>query len=101
MEKILLNQAKCLICGEVLTSEYTHDFKTCQCGNLSVDGGKTYIKRCFKDYSQIEELSVSEYKNTCSICSNQAIEYEPRFNYFLCKEHQHLTPVEVGKLKRG
>jgi len=49
MEKrILRNRAKCLICGEMLESKYRHDFKTCRYGNLSIDGGKDYLKRCVK-----------------------------------------------------
>ena len=58
MEKrILRNRAKCLICGEILESRHRHDFKTCNCGNLSVDGGKDYIKRCVENIDKFEELS--------------------------------------------
>lgn len=45
MEKIIRNAAGCLLCGDVIESETTHDFRTCSCGNLSVDGGLEYIKR--------------------------------------------------------
>jgi hypothetical protein len=31
---------------------------TCSCGNVSVDGGTDYLKRCFKDISKVEELSI-------------------------------------------
>jgi len=58
MEKrILRNRAKCLICGEILESKHRYDFKTCSCGNLSVDGGKDYIRRCVKNIDKFEELS--------------------------------------------
>jgi len=53
------NKAKCLKCGEVLESETVHDFKTCLCGNLSVDGGKEYLRRCFVTM-EWEELSEAE-----------------------------------------
>lgn len=43
--KIKLNCAKCLVCGDVLISHSRHDFVTCSCGNLSVDGGYDYLKR--------------------------------------------------------
>lgn len=42
------NRARCLICGDIITSKHTHDFQTCSCGNLSVDGGPDYRRRCFK-----------------------------------------------------
>lgn len=45
MEKIIRNAAGCLLCGDVIESETVHDFKSCSCGNLSVDGGLEYSKR--------------------------------------------------------
>lgn len=42
---IIRNSAFCFICLTVVESESRHDFKTCKCNNLSVDGGKDYIKR--------------------------------------------------------
>lgn len=50
------NAARCLVCGDLLYSRYRHNFKTCSCGNLSVDGGASYIRRAFKDPSKIEEI---------------------------------------------
>ena len=56
---ILTNKAKCLECGEVIESRHRHDFVTCKCGNLSVDGGKDYLKRSFLNNNWLE-LSESE-----------------------------------------
>ena len=39
------NIAKCLLCGDIIESKHRHDYVTCKCGNLSVDGGKDYWKR--------------------------------------------------------
>ena len=55
---IYLNSAKCLKCGEVLISKHRHDFVTCSCGGLSVDGGSWYAKRNFMKIEDFEELSV-------------------------------------------
>ena len=52
-----LNSAKCLLCNQVLVSTHVHDFNGCECGNLCVDGGLEYVRRAFKDYTQVEELS--------------------------------------------
>ena len=54
---MLTNKAKCLICGDVIESKHRHDFVTCTCGNLSVDGGKDYCKRSVKEVDKYEELS--------------------------------------------
>lgn len=50
------NKAKCLICMDQIESTYTHDYVTCSCGNLSVDGGLSYMKRSCKDLSKYEEI---------------------------------------------
>ena len=47
--KLLLNAAQCLSCQEVIVSTHRHDFKSCKCGSVSVDGGLEYIRRAFKD----------------------------------------------------
>ena len=57
-KKIKLNSAKCNKCGEVLISRFTHDFQTCSCGKVSVDGGKDYLKRSAmlkSDYIELTE----------------------------------------------
>ena len=56
--KIIKNQARCLVCGDVVVSKHTHDFVTCTCGNLSVDGGLDYQKRSCKDPSKYEEMTI-------------------------------------------
>jgi len=55
---IRINQAKCLICGETVQSKHRHDFVTCSCGGLSVDGGSWYAKRGAKDFDMVEERSI-------------------------------------------
>lgn len=58
--KILRNRAKCLICGDEIESRTVHEYKTCSCGNLSVDGGLQYAKRGVKDLDKWEDLSEYE-----------------------------------------
>lgn len=56
--KIIRNSAKCLCCNEEIESKNRHDFKWCKCGNLAVDGGKDYLKRCGGHKGHIEETSI-------------------------------------------
>ena len=60
MSKILRNAARCKKCGETIESRHVHDFVTCKCGAISVDGGKEYLRRCgdmkdMEDMSEVEE----------------------------------------------
>ena len=39
------NRAQCLNCEDVIESTYTHDFVSCKCGAIFVDGGPSYMRR--------------------------------------------------------
>lgn len=54
---ILHNRARCLVCKDVIESRTVHDFVTCRCGAVSVDGGKAYLKRSAANLGNFEELS--------------------------------------------
>lgn len=43
--KIICNKAQCVVCGDVIESKNRHDYVSCKCGAISVDGGKDYVKR--------------------------------------------------------
>ncbi|MBR1603549.1 MAG: DUF1653 domain-containing protein [Synergistaceae bacterium] len=61
---IITNKAKCNICGDIIESRHRHDFKTCSCGNVSVDGGLDYLRRCYKkdqdSYTELSEYGIKE-----------------------------------------
>lgn len=57
MSNIISNKVKCLKCGDIIESLHTHDFKWCSCKNVAVDGGKSYLKRCYatREYVELSE----------------------------------------------
>lgn len=57
---IIRNSAKCLKCGEEIESKFRHDFRSCKCGALSVDGGKDYLRRVFSRKDDWVETSVMD-----------------------------------------
>jgi len=54
---IWINQIKCLKCGDTPRSQNRHDYRTCECGAVSVDGGSCYAKRS-GDLTLYEEQSI-------------------------------------------
>lgn len=42
---ILENGATCLKCGDYIRSNNKHDYRTCTCGAVAVDGGSWYCRR--------------------------------------------------------
>lgn len=55
---IYSNKAQCRHCLAVIESRHTHDFVACECGMISVDGGRDYLKRSFQSPDDVIELSV-------------------------------------------
>lgn len=55
---ITLNRIQCNHCGDILTSEYRHDFRNCSCRKVFIDGGKDYLLRGYDydfDYTEMSE----------------------------------------------
>lgn len=52
---IFINAAVCLKCEDYVRSVNQHDFKSCKCGAVTVDGGSWYAKRTGKDRIDIIE----------------------------------------------
>ena len=57
MRKIILNQARCKLCNDTITSYYNWDYQVCKCGAIAIDGG-TVNPGWKKGIDNIEDLSV-------------------------------------------
>jgi hypothetical protein len=61
-EVVTYNAARCLVCGEIIESKSQHDFRSCPCRRLSVDGGigpSACVRRCFTEMNEWVDLSLS------------------------------------------
>lgn len=47
---ILKNSAMCGDCWQEIVSRHKHDYITCHCGQVSIDGGSSYLKRNSNHY---------------------------------------------------
>ena len=50
---ILSNQIECLSCGDKPYSRTRHDFRSCKCESVSVDGGQAYLRRVGEPYKDM------------------------------------------------
>jgi hypothetical protein len=60
MDIIKCNRIRCRHCGDIIESTHRHDFRSCKCGKVAVDGGTDYLRRVFPDAppeKHFEELS--------------------------------------------
>ena len=54
---IIRNAVQCKNCGDIIESTSRHDFRTCSCGKVSVNGGHDYLRRCYESADGYIDLS--------------------------------------------
>lgn len=66
MNKITVNKIRCRKCGDIIESKSVHDFRSCKCESVAVDGGHNYLRRVGKleDWEDLSEYEVIEDENT-------------------------------------
>ena len=57
-QKVIKNAGYCKVCDEEIESVSRHDFKSCTCGNIFVDGGHHYTRHGVEQAGQYENRSV-------------------------------------------
>ena len=73
---IVQNAVSCLSCGDMIVSKHRHNFVTCTCGAISVDGGQEYLRRV-GDMSVAVDFSWSlpdDVYNACAEAVKDAID---------------------------
>jgi hypothetical protein len=54
---MLIKALKCECCKTIIFSRARHDYRSCACGAIAIDGGFDYQKVCWKpgtDYTAVE-----------------------------------------------
>ena len=66
---ILQNQIRCLKCKDEVYSAHRHDFVTCSCGAVAVDGGMEYLRRV-GNADDWKEMSITITEGLCLKLTN-------------------------------
>ena len=56
---IIRNAAQCAKCGDIIESKHRHDFVSCGCKSIFIDGGHEYFRAGGKPEDFISLLEVS------------------------------------------
>lgn len=62
---LIKNKAQCKRCKDIIESKHRHDFVTCKCGSISIDGGLDYQKWT-GDLHNFVDLSESKEKTNAN-----------------------------------
>lgn len=61
--QIVINRIQCDSCKDIIISRHTHDYVTCECGDVTTDGGTSYFHRGWKDGATYTDMSLYEDSN--------------------------------------
>jgi hypothetical protein len=66
METVIVsNSIKCNKCEDIIWSAHRHEYKTCSCGSVAVDGGTSYFRRMGDDYTDLSIVMTKECIDKC------------------------------------
>jgi hypothetical protein len=82
------NRAKCKLCGDILESFHHHDFVTCKCGEISIDGGQNYFRCSAKSFANF--LRIDDQDNEI------AIKYVDKEKPDTSVENEQIQPKEAS-----
>lgn len=94
-KNLLVDAARCMSCKTVLFSRTRHDYRSCTCGSISVDGGFDYFRYRADQQDLIQYLNIQLPKKiTKKLLYNDWNHYKDR--YGLYKEDEY--PSYIRKL---
>lgn len=74
---IIQNAVICNKCDDFIFSKHRHDFVSCKCGNICVDGGQEYLRRVGAGISDRSYIDMSwelpeELYRACAVAAQEA-----------------------------
>jgi hypothetical protein len=73
---IIVNQIRCNKCGDEPFSMTVHDYRTCKCGAVAVDGGLSYLRRVGDDWTEMSYSLPKEVVDQCIDALNWAKDFK-------------------------
>ena len=58
-QHIISNQAECRNCGDIIYSSHRHDYVSCKCGKIIVDGGNEYLRHGWDTPANFIDMSLT------------------------------------------
>lgn len=111
---IIKNRIKCRTCGDIIESVYRHDFRSCSCGRVAVDGGHDYLRRGYidsrADYEELSVFAPDEEMTARELIEKNKNDPRPMYKEFAVRDAEtgrvlwdgsgkSILPETVGKMR--
>ena len=94
MRKLLRNRAQCGWCNDIIESTYRHDFVTCKCGGLFVDGGHDYARTGGEALE--DSINLCEWEETVTKSSKPVSSPDSKTGQFSLRDSGERAKFETG-----
>ena len=87
---IIANRAQCAICKTIVESTFRHDFVSCVCGAIAVDGGRAYLRRVGNPNAIIELSEVrqpTEEERQIFLCQEDRLGFFSSYTDYFERTH--------------
>lgn len=84
------NRAKCKLCNKIIESFHTHDYVSCECGEISIDGGNTYAHCAARDWGNFVRVDDNGNEIQIKVLDKSEIDITPQPSY---------SPIQTRKEK--
>ena len=71
------NRAKCKLCGDIIESFHRHDFVSCKCEEISIDGGQQYYRCAAKNWDNFLRLDDDNNEIPIKVITEEPKQSEP------------------------
>lgn len=75
MPRLIRNAVRCLQCGDVIESKHTHDYVSCSCGNIALDGGPSYARLAGRGLADASYEPLHQYEDGRVTAGHQFIPF--------------------------
>lgn len=72
------NRAKCRLCNDIIESFLQHDFVSCKCGEISIDGGSYYMHCSARDWRNFLRVDDTGNEIVPKVVEKDQVEEEPQ-----------------------
>ncbi|SOC27590.1 hypothetical protein SAMN05880501_1248 [Ureibacillus xyleni] len=59
--KLIVNKVRCKKCNDIIESKHRHDFQSCKCGAIFIDGGTNYQRFGWGEDKSREKVEIEDY----------------------------------------
>ena len=94
------NRAKCRLCNDIIESFHQHDYVTCSCDEISIDGGQNLFKAGAKDFANFIRIDDNDNEVPIKVIDKEEDPEQPTGGLLAKPTKQDLLKILSDDIER-